>query len=355
MPTDILKIFISAALTFFIGIGIAPIFTHFAFKYAWWKKTGTKGAAGALGGGETPYFDKIKGNSETETKTPRMGGVVIWASLLITVFILFILAEIVPGPIADKLSFISRNQTWLPLFTLVIGAFVGLADDILEIRSSKNGRPIGLSRLTRVFVLLFLGLVGGAWFYLKLDLTAVFIPFLGDVEIGWLIIPLFILFVLGTYSGGTIDGIDGLTGGVFASCFGAYAVIAFLNTQIDIATFCAALSGGILAFLWFNIPPARFYMTETGTMALTTTLAVIAFLTGAIVPMIIIALPLIATSATTILQYFSKKIFHKKLFLVTPIHHHFEAIGWPSYKVTMRYWVLSLIFAVLGTVVALIK
>lgn len=354
MTTDILKIFISATLTFFIGIGITPIFTHFAYKYSWWKKTGTKGAAGALGGGSTPYFDKIKGDREVETKTPRMGGVVIWASLLVTVIILWVLAQLVPGEIVDKLSFISRNQTWLPLFTLIVGAVVGLADDLLEIKSSQNGKPIGLSRLTRVFVLVCIGLVGGLWFYTKLDMSGVLLPFIGEIEIGFLIVPLFILFVLGTYSGGTIDGIDGLSGGVFASCFAAYSVIAFFNNQIDIATFCAALAGGILAFLWFNIPPARFYMTETGTMALTTTLAVVAFLTGAVIPMIIIAFPLIATSATTIIQYFSKKMFHKKIFLVTPIHHHFEAIGWPSYKVTMRYWILSLIFAVVGTVIALI-
>lgn len=354
MTTDILKIFISATLTFFVGIGIAPIFTHFAYKYSWWKKTGTKGVAGALGGGKTPYFDKIKGDREDEIKTPRMGGVIIWASLLITVIILWILAQLVPGEVVDKLSFISRNQTWLPLFTMLVGAFVGLIDDIFEIKSSKNGRPVGLSRMTRVMVLLLLGLVGGIWFYTKLDLSSVMIPFWGELEIGYMIIPLFILFILGTYSGGTIDGIDGLSGGVFASCFAAYSVIGFFNNQIDIATFCAAVACGILAFLWFNIPPARFYMTETGTMALTTTLAVVAFLTGAILPMIIIAFPLIATSATTILQYCSKKFFHRKIFLVTPIHHHFEAIGWPSYKVAMRYWILSLIFAVIGTVIALI-
>ena len=124
---------------------------------------------------------------------------------------------------------------------------------------------------------------------------------------------------------------------------------------MDIAAFCAAIVGGILAFLWFNIPPARFWMTETGTMALTLTITVIAFLTDALVPLLIIGLPLIATSSSVILQYSSKKILNgKKIFRIAPIHHHFEAIGWPSYKVTMRYWIISVVLAIIGTVVALL-
>jgi len=134
----------------------------------------------------------------------------------------------------------------------------------------------------------------------------------------------------------------------------AYGIIAFFQGQIDIATFCAAIVGGTLAFLWYNVPPARFYMTETGTMALTITLAVIAFLTDAVIPLLIIAFPLIATSATTVLQLLSKKLRNgQKIFLATPIHHHFEALGWPGHKVTMRYWIISIVFSLIGAVIAL--
>lgn len=352
MPIDILKVFTAATLTFFIGIGITPIFTHYAYKYSWWKKTAIRG--GALGGGPTPESDKIYGNRKEETKTPRMGGVIIWGSVLITMIVVWILAQVIPGYVVEKLNFVSRNQTWLPIFTLIIGALFGLLNDILDIKASTQKGAKELSRWQIVGIVTAMGVIGGWWFFSKLEVHSISFPIIGLIDIGWLIIPLFVLFMLGIYSGGVIDGIDGLSGGVFASILSAYSIIAFFQGQIDIATFCAALVGGILAYLWFNIPPARFWMTETGTMALTTTITVVAFLTDQIFPLIIIAFPLIATSASVVLQVFWKKFFGKKIFRITPLHHHFEALGWPSYKVTMRYWVLSVIFATIGTVIALI-
>ncbi|HEY4506513.1 MAG TPA: hypothetical protein VJJ24_03645 [Candidatus Paceibacterota bacterium] len=353
MTFDILKIFISAALTFFIGIGISSIFTNLAYKYKWWKKTGSKG--GALGGGETPVFDQLKGEKDTEVKTPRMGGLIIWVSAVITLLLFWILSYIIPGDIMDKMNFLSRSQTWLLLATFVAGGVFGLINDALDIISSAYGRSKGLSRYQIISVVLFIGIVGGSWFYFKLGVSEITLPLIGIVAIGWFIIPLFVIFMIGLYSGGVIDGIDGLSGGVFASIFGAYSAIAYFQGQIDIAAFCAAVLGGILAYLWFNIPPARFWMTETGTMALTLTITVIAFLTDTIVPLLIIAFPLIATSASVVLQVLSKKLRGgKKIFKITPVHHHFEAIGWPPYKVAMRYWIISVVCAIIGTVVALI-
>ena len=162
------------------------------------------------------------------------------------------------------------------------------------------------------------------------------------------------------YSSGVIDGLDGLSGGIFGIVFTAYAGIAFYQQQINLAAFCLAIVGGILAFLWFNIPPARFYMSETGTMALTITLAIVAFITDylgsgyGVLVLQIIAFPLVITVASNIIQVVSKKFRGKKVFLVAPIHHHFQALGWPSYKVVMRYWVIGIIFALLGVVLALI-
>jgi len=352
MIVDILKVFTASSLTFFVGMMITPIFTKYAYKHRWWKKSG--GKESGLDGKGTPVFDSIRGNTDAETKTPRMGGMIIWASVLFTLLITWLLSIFIPGEIVDKLNFVSRNQTWLLIFTLFGGAFIGLLDDTTEIVSSATGKPKGLPRKARILALLTIGLIGGWWFFDKLEILSLGVPFIDPIYVGWGIIPIFMLFVIGIYSGGTIDGVDGLSGGVFGSMYTAYGIIAFFQGQIDIATFCAAVVGGILAFLWFNIPPARFYMTETGTMALTITLAVAAFLTDAVIPLLIIAFPLIATSATTVLQLLSKKLRNgKKIFLATPIHHHFEALGWPGYKVTMRYWVISIVFALIGTVIAL--
>jgi len=172
-------------------------------------------------------------------------------------------------------------------------------------------------------------------------------------------VPLFIFVSLALYASGVIDGIDGLSGGVFGSVFASYAIIAFAQNQLDLAAFSAAIVGGLLAFLWFNIPPARFYMSDTGTMALTLTIATIAFMTDdlgegigiAVLP--VIGTLLFATVASNVLQVVSKRYFGKKLFRIAPLHHHFEAIGWPGYKVVMRYWVLSVVFAFVGVIIAL--
>ena len=128
-----------------------------------------------------------------------------------------------------------------------------------------------------------------------------------------------------------------------------------MQHQVDLAAFCFVLVGGLLAFLWFNIPPAKFYMSETGIMALTMTLAVVAFLTQQVVILPIIAFPLVISSASSSLQLLSKKFRGgKKLFKVAPLHHHFQAEGWPASTVVMRYWILGVIFAILGLVLVLL-
>ena len=129
---------------------------------------------------------------------------------------------------------------------------------------------------------------------------------------------------------------------------------------MDIAALAAAISGGLLAFLWFNIPPARFYLSETGTMALTLALTVIAFLTDtlgggrgvSVLP--VIALLLVGTVLSNILQMFGKKVLGRKILRIAPLHHHFEALGWPPYKVTMRYWIVGIVTAIIGMSIALL-
>jgi phospho-N-acetylmuramoyl-pentapeptide-transferase len=222
------------------------------------------------------------------------------------------------------------------------------------------GAGDGLKLRYRLAIILALSSFVGWWFYTKLAMVTITVPFVGAVYVGMWIIPLFVAVSLVLYASGVIDGIDGLSGGVFASIFASYAIIAFSQSQYDIAALCASILGGVLAFLWFNIPPARFYMTETGTMALTLVLATIAFMTDALGEGIglsvlpIIGFLLFVTVASNIIQVFSKKVLGRKVFRIAPLHHHFEAIGWPSYKVTMRYWVLSVMCAFVGVVFALL-
>jgi phospho-N-acetylmuramoyl-pentapeptide-transferase len=254
------------------------------------------------------------------------------------------------------LYFISRSQTLLPFSTLILASLIGLADDFLQIfgKGKWTTDPIIL-RYLKIGIILLLGLIIGYWFYFKLGVTDLYIPWYGFINLGYFFIPFFILIMLSLWSSSVIDGVDGLSGGVLAIIFTAYTLIAFFNNQIDIAAFCVAITGGILAFLWFNIPPARFYMGETGMIGLTVTLSVIAFMTDTVILLPIIAFPLFITSLSTIIQIASRKLRKgKKVFLLAPLHHHFEALGWPKYKVTMRYWIVGIMTSVIGVIISLI-
>lgn len=350
METALLKIFAPTITAFIIGILITPLITHYLFKYKVWKKQGGKQA---LDGTTAEVFNELKG--EGETKTPRMGGIIIWLSVALTLGLLFVLESIFPDSVFTELTFFSRSQTWIPLSAMAVGALLGFLNDFYDVTHTTKE----LRLRTRLLVITVLSGSIGWWFYDKLEVTSVGIPFDGFLEIGWLIIPLFILFTLAMYASGVIDGIDGLSGGVFTAIFAGYAGVAYAQSQFDLAALCGTLAGATLAFLWFNIPPARFWMTETGTMALTLALAVIVFMTDSlgdghgISLFFVIGLPLVVTVASNIIQVLSKRFRGgKKVFRIAPLHHHFEAIGWPSYKVTMRYWVISIACALLGLAIA---
>lgn len=344
------KVIVPFAVAFIIGLILAvPIARFLHSKKMWKKHARTKGLGDNNG---TPIFHQL--HKHKETNTPRMGGIVIWLSTLVTIFLFWFIPHVYPTELTLKMNFLSRGQTWLPLFTLVCASLVGLADDFLVVRGRGKFTTGGLSITERLIAVLIIGAAGGWWFYTKLGFSSLAVPFLGTFDMGILTIPLFMLVAVTLFAGGVIDGIDGLSGGVMTSIFAGYAGIAFFQDQIDLAAFSLVLSGATLAFLWFNVPPARFYMSETGILGLTVTLAVIAFLTRQIPVLLIIALPLFVTVAANVIQVTSKKLFGRKVFLVAPLHHHFEALGWPGPMVTMRYWIISILCALVGMVIAVL-
>jgi phospho-N-acetylmuramoyl-pentapeptide-transferase len=354
----LIKILFPAIISFCVGIAMTPTLTHYLYKYKVWKKVGGKTK---MGGGEATVFNELK--KVGETKTPRMGGIVVWGSSLITIGIFSLLGlqfSSTGGDIEQMIqfNFLSRSQTWIPVALLMLGAAVGFLNDVYDV-TGKDG--LRLSR--RLAIIAAISGFVGWWMYAQLGVSSIALPFGwlgGSIELGVFFILFYILFTAAAYASGVIDGIDGLSGGVFASIFSAYAVIAGVHGQYDLAAFCTMLVGSILAFLWFNIPPARFYMTETGTMALTLCLAAVVVMTDTlgggigIVVFPIIALPLVATVGSVVLQLVWRKVYGVKLLKIAPLHHHFEAIGWPSTKVTMRYWVVSIICSLLGALIAVV-
>ncbi|MGM0438869.1 MAG: hypothetical protein ACQEP3_00320 [Patescibacteria group bacterium] len=355
------KVFVLGVISFGFTLLLTPAFTHFMYKHKLWKnKVRQKG----IDGKQLKVFTKH--HSDKETSVPRLGGLLVWIPPLILIFLFYGFSFLSNHFWVEKLSFLSRGQTWLPLFTLVVASLVGLVDDVLQIIEKPKNKALkflfskmeryiggGLSLKYRISLVTLIGAVGSWWFYFRLGQDSIFIPGFGQFYLGLFFIPFFILVMLATYSGSVIDGLDGLSGGAFAAIFTAFTIIAIESGMINLAAFCLVLVGSILAFLWFNIPPARFYMGETGILGLTTTLTVIAFLTDSVAVLPIIAILLVAESGSVILQLLSKRFLNKKIFLSAPIHHHFEGKGWPSYKVTMRFWIIGVFAAIIGVVIRL--
>lgn len=347
---SVIKVFSLAAFASVAAILWCPLMTHFLYKHKLWKKSARQKA---ISGEDAVVFNSL--HKEKEVSTPRMGGLLIWVTVIFVIFLFFILSLIFPGTWMAQFNFLSRGQTWLPLFTLVVASIVGLIDDILVVKGWGKYIGGGISFKKRLLMVVLIGLIGSIWFYQKLGWDTVFVPFLGDVSIGLWYIPLFISVMVACWSGGVIDGLDGLAGGTFASIFGAFSIIAFSLGKIDLAAFSAVITGTLFAFLWFNVPPARFYMGETGILGLTTVLAVMAFLTDSVYVLPVIAGLLVVEVLSVIIQLLSKKFRKKKVFISTPIHHHFEALGWPSYKVTMRAWIIGIILAFVGVAIRLFR
>lgn len=332
------KFFLLTSLSFILAMIWTPILSDLLYKYKLRKPIRKT----ALDESKAPIYYKLHKGKEN---TPTMGGLLIWVTAAIVTLVL---------------NF-DRAGTWLPLFVLIATGIIGAADDLFNIRGlgSKEG---GIRFRHKLILYLVIAAIGAWWFYSKLGWNAIHIPggnYFGlpyNIELGWWYIPLFMLVVVGTaFSSNQTDGLDGLLGGVMATCFVAYGVIALVQDKPELAAFCGTIAGALLAFLWFNIYPARFMMGDTGSMALGMTLAVVAFLTNSVVVLPIIAFILVIEALSTIIQITSKKLRNgKKVFLSAPIHHHFEALGWPETKVTMRFWVISAIAAVIGLAIALI-
>jgi len=349
LAINLIKIFILTISATFLSVFFTPALTHFLYKYKMWRK---KARTKTITGDEAPVFYSL--HKEREVSVPRFGGVLIWGVSLLVIFIFFFLSKISNNFWLEKLNFLSRGQTWLPLFTLISASIVGLLDDVLQVFGKGTNSDGGLKFSKRLFIVILIGLIGAWWFYYKLDFNSIHIPLVGDIFLGFWYVPLFIMTVLACWAGGVVDGIDGLSGGVFASIFGAFGIIAFFQGQINLASFCMVIVGTILTFLWFNIPPARFYMGETGTLGLTTTLAVIAFLTDSVIVLPIIAGILVLEASSVVIQLLSKRFRKKKVFLCSPFHHHLEAKGWSPCKITMRFWIIGFVLSFLGVIFRLI-
>lgn len=340
----IIKILFLTALAFIFAIVWTPLLTHYLYKYNLGKKIRSNG--------QTPVYTKMHAH---KNGTPTMGGILIWLTVLILAAAFYYLPKIFSADIFNYLNFLSRRETLLPLGALVATALIGLIDDWLDVSGKGILAGGGLRVRHRLLIYALIASFGAWWFYFKLGRDAFHVPFLGDYQIGWPYILIFIFVLVATaFSVNETDGLDGLAGGVLLLCFASFGVIAFSGGKYDLAAFCGVIIGALLAFLWFNINPARFYMGDTGAMSLGITLGIIAMLTNSALILPIIGFVFVIESLSVIIQQLSKKILGKKIFISSPIHHHLEAIGWSEPKIVMRFWVIAGVSAAVGLAVFLL-
>ncbi len=338
----IINIFILTTASFLLSFIFTPLVTTVLYKYKLGKNIRSNG--------DTPVFTSLH---EKKRGTPTMGGILVWATVLMLTGVIYFFARWTGISWLKALDISNRSETWLPLAALGCAAVVGLIDDIVDIhKAGKFGSGIRFRMKFLIYVLM--ALVGAWWFYVKLDWNVLRVPLFGTYEIGIWTIVLFLGVFIGTsFSVNEIDGLDGLAGGTLLAAFVAYGTIAFAQGRYDLAALCGMIVGALLSFLWFNIPPARFFMGDTGAMSLGVTLGVIALLTNYALLLPIIGLLFVIEALSVIIQLISKKVFHKKVFICAPIHHHLEAKGWTESKIVMRFWIISAVTAVIGVVIAL--
>ncbi|HAU07874.1 MAG: Phospho-N-acetylmuramoyl-pentapeptide-transferase [Candidatus Yanofskybacteria bacterium GW2011_GWF1_44_227] len=340
---NVVKIAGTATISFFVAILLTPIWTKVLYKYQLGKQVIRKETA--------PIFSEMH---KKKVGTPTMGGVVIWMTVVVITVMFWALAKLFPGSVFSELNFLSRAQTWVPLAALIISAIFGLVDDYFGVRRIGPGGG-GLKMRDRILMYVLVGAGLAWWFYVKLGWNFVNIPFLGDMVIGWWYVPFFVFIIVASaFSANETDGLDGLAAGIFLTMFVAYGAIAFDQGRVDLVVFMASIIGALIAFLWFNIYPAKFFMGDTGSMSLGVTLGVVAMFTNTPLLLIPIAMIFIVESGSVIIQLTSKKLRGKKIFLSTPIHHHFEALGWHETQVTMRFWMISAIGAIIGLIIFLV-
>jgi phospho-N-acetylmuramoyl-pentapeptide-transferase len=341
---EIVRVLFLSAIAFLSAFTWAPLLVQSLKKY----KMGKSIRASA----DAPIFAQLHAKKQG---TPTMGGLLIWGTVFVLAVVFSYVAPLLPpDSLLSHLNFLTRSETLLPLGALVASAVVGFVDDYFNVKGigPKGG---GLQMRHRLLIYTAIAIVGAWWFRVKLDWDLLHIPFVGDFNIGFWYVPFFILVIVATaFSVNEADGLDGLAGGTLLTAFAAYIVIAFSQGRYDLAIFCGVILGALLAFLWFNIHPAVFFMGDTGAMSLGVTLGIVAMLTNTAFILPVIGFVFVLESLSVIVQIFWRKVFHKKLLRSAPFHHHLEAIGWQEPQIVMRLWVISMMTAGLGVALVLL-
>ncbi len=324
--------FLLAMAGFLVSMALTPFYTHIAYKYKFWKKQKKT----TVDGEALPIMTKLHAH-KFKRAFPTMAGII----------------GVVAVTVVTWIFNLDRGQTWLPLAGFLGGSVVGAIDDLINIFGSGRGAA-GLRGPVKFFLITVVGVVLGWFFAVKLGWTSILVPYLGDFQIGAVAMILIFAFAIVATSNAVniTDGLDGLSGGLVMIAYAAFGIIAMLQGKMMLFGFCMTVVGWLLSYIWFNVPPARFMMGDTGSFALGAGLGVVAMMTNSFLLLPVIGLMLVVETGSSLIQLLSKKFFKKKIFISAPLHHHLEATGWGEAKIVMRFWIIAGVCAFIGIFMA---
>ncbi len=277
---------------------------------------------------------------QAKAGTPTFGGLIIWLPTLIVT--------------AIAIDWLDHRSILLPLGMIAATGAIGFVDDLGTLQE-RVGLRGGLSWRLKVGLLTLLA-VGAAWvLYGELDVESVNVPWLGSYALGPAYMVIAIVTIVATTSAVAVtDGLDTLAGGTTLFAFVAYGVIAFVQGQDFVATFAFIIAGANLGFLWYNAHPARVFMGDTGALALGSSLAIVALMTGHWLLLPLVGLVFVAEALSNLIQIgYYRLSGGKRVFRRAPLHHHFEELGWSETTVVTRFWVVAIVAAMVGVGLAL--
>ncbi|MDP2673987.1 MAG: phospho-N-acetylmuramoyl-pentapeptide-transferase [Dehalococcoidia bacterium] len=276
---------------------------------------------------------------QTKAGTPTMGGLLILATVIV---------------FSAAANLVGRHSIGLPLAVMASLGALGFLDDLGSLQG-RNGLIQALNK--RVKFVAFVGIGAAAAFGLhdRLDLSAANVPYAGRYDLAAWYIPIAVGVIVLTAGGVAVtDGLDGLAAGTSAIAFGAYGAIALVQDQTYLATFCFTVAGAVLGFLWYNSHPAQMFMGDTGALALGGGLATAAFMTGQWLVLPVIGAVFVLEGASDVIQVaYYRLTGGKRIFRMAPLHHHFEKLGWSEPQVVQRFWIIGILGATVGTILAL--
>ncbi len=330
---NLIKNLILGILSFLISLILVPLYLKLALRFKLFDKPHRENA---------PIASEMLKEKEG---TPTMAGVIIWLPPLILAFLFLFLKDL--SDIFSFLNFVDRRETYLPLAGLFLGGFFGLIDDLIRQYNHK-----GFRRRDTLLIYFTISILFAWWFVSKLNIN--FIDLVNQrFFIGTTFFFLYFVFVfLATVLSGDItDGVDGLFGSLSFSIILILTIFAFLNQDYNLSSFGATLLGSLLAYLWFNFYPAKFFDGNTGSFSVGVAIVLMAFFTQSSLLLPLLAPIFVIEALSVIIQLFSKKVFKRKIFLSTPIHHHFKAIGWHEANITFRFFIINILGCLFSLVI----